>query len=841
MSLVFLFPLFTEGQKDYKLENLVSRDVIEPILDERTVVCGWKLGLQLGVGPNFHAFNESRPPSGDVGYRANVYRSGIAARRCHNHGSSGYEASDGSASGRTTANTSFTGLLSSLPSARARARSRAAASESGCELELENNVKATENNQSHISPLGYLDTVPLGEEERLLNRDKSDEVLPQRKKWWPSWIFSRSLIFTLSVMEIQQCKVKSTFPARIAPFSAPLGRMEAVQGLRKARFERETWTYFALLYLHNGRGSYLDFEPLGVLCLVTSARSKAEWYNDSKVEKWKFVTLSLYGPFQDVSYHSNKTNCTQYLFICGPSDTTPGVCPNEKESNCRSIQIIENIDYTTVTRTLEINKNAGPFCVQFTSLSDKRLGFQVSIQGELLSEVGQAAVAAVILTFVYLLIGFEAYKAARGRAWPLLLLLCGFSAFLSAFLDNVTTILLIVPVSIRLSEVLNLDPRPVLVAEVIFSNIGGTATAIGDPPNVIIVAHRSIIEAGITFSEITLHLLLGTIFILVTAFVTLSVMYTHCFQYVVLKNKDLPHIAELKREITIWERTAKQLSAASPEERAVQEALNAKAMAVTMLLHQEECRSSMLKAESWQKKLSELEENHRITDRILLVKSIAVLISVVILFFLSNVIPNYELGLGWIALFGSVVMMILSDIKDLEEVMHKIEWSTLLFFAALFVLMEGLNQMGLINFVGMKMVDVIKLVPKDYQMLVALVVIVWGSAFVSAFIDNIPFVTTLIPVIVELAESPEVCLSLRPLVWALAFGGCLGGNATLIGASANVVCAGIAEQNGYKISFKYFMKIGFPMMITTVFTAMIYLLIAHAGAKWNAPDYSECM
>ena len=131
-----------------------------------------------------------------------TYRSGIATRRCHNHGSSGYEASDGSASGRTTANTPLTGLLSSLPStrararsraaaARARARSRAAASESGWELELENSVKATENNQNHISPLGYLDTVPLGEEERLLNGDTSDEVLPQPKKRWPSWIFSR--------------------------------------------------------------------------------------------------------------------------------------------------------------------------------------------------------------------------------------------------------------------------------------------------------------------------------------------------------------------------------------------------------------------------------------------------------------------------------------------------------------------------------------------------------------------------------------------------------------------------------------------------------------------------
>ena len=182
--------------------------------------------LELSSSSTMHKADEKTAPASAAATSGTepTYRSGIAARRCHNHGSSGYEASDGSASGRTTANTPLTGLLSSLPSARARARSRAAASdsagnratfpfrsfecdfrfqnsqgpaeiprltESGCELELENSVKATENNQSHISPLGYLDTVPLGEEERLLNRDKSDEVLPQPKKRWPSWIFSR--------------------------------------------------------------------------------------------------------------------------------------------------------------------------------------------------------------------------------------------------------------------------------------------------------------------------------------------------------------------------------------------------------------------------------------------------------------------------------------------------------------------------------------------------------------------------------------------------------------------------------------------------------------------------
>ena len=149
--------------------------------------------IELSSSSTTHKADEKTAPASAAATSGTepTYRSGIAARRCHNHGSSGYEASDGSASGRTTANTPLTGLLSSLPSARARARSRAAASESGWELELENSVKATENNQSHISPLGYLDTVPLGEEERLLNRDKSDEVLPQPKKRWPSWIFSR--------------------------------------------------------------------------------------------------------------------------------------------------------------------------------------------------------------------------------------------------------------------------------------------------------------------------------------------------------------------------------------------------------------------------------------------------------------------------------------------------------------------------------------------------------------------------------------------------------------------------------------------------------------------------
>jgi Na+/H+ antiporter NhaD/arsenite permease-like protein len=353
---------------------------------------------------------------------------------------------------------------------------------------------------------------------------------------------------------------------------------------------------------------------------------------------------------------------------------------------------------------------------------------------------------------------------------------------------------------------------------------------VGDPPNVIIIANDIIQSRNIDFAEFTLHLFLGILVCMVVAYGVLALLFRTCIR---LHNTDSPHIAEMKREIAIWERTASQMPIVSLEEAAVRDALRAKAKEVRNQLHHEEVMSVRSAQDMWQENLAELEQQYRITDLPLLLKSSAVLMVVILLFFLANVFPGIELDLGWIAVFGAVVLLVLSDIQDLDPVLHKIEWATLLFFAGLFVLMEGLQELGLIEFIGNVMVDIIKTVPLQHQMLVAIILVVWISALSSSFIDNIPFTTATIPVIVELAESPEVCLSLRPLVWALAFGACLGGNGTLIGASANVVCAGIAEQNGCKISFFKFFIIGFPMMLATTFTAMVYLLICHVAFDWN--------
>ncbi|GFS05033.1 P protein [Elysia marginata] len=321
----------------------------------------------------------------------------------------------------------------------------------------------------------------------------------------------------------------------------------------------------------------------------------------------------------------------------------------------------------------------------------------------------------------------QAYKLARGKVWPLITLLCVFSAFVSAFLDNVTTILLMTPVTIRLCEVLNLDPKRILIAEVLFSNIGGTATAIGDPPNVIIVGALS--SEGIGFSTFTMHMFPG---IVIICFIGYGVLRLYYRDINYLQNKDPPEIA------------------------------------------------------------------------------------------------------GWIAVLGAIWLLVLADVHDFEGILHKVEWATLIFFAGLFILMEALGELGLMQTIGDAIADVIKQADESNRLLVALLLILWVSALASSFIDNIPYTTAMVPILQQLADNQELNLDLLPMVIALAMGACLGGNGTLIGASCNVVCAGIADQHGYGFSFKEFFKIGFPMMLVTTAGATAYVLLCHCAFSWNS-------
>lgn len=422
-----------------------------------------------------------------------------------------------------------------------------------------------------------------------------------------------------------------------------------------------------------------------------------------------------------------------------------------------------------------------------------------------------------------------AYKLAKGSVWPLLTILCLTTAVISAFLDNVTTILLLTPITIRLSEVMNLNPKYVLIALVMFSNVGGTATAVGDPPNVIIVSNAEIQKSGIEFANFTMHLGLGIVFVLAATYGLIYVMYRTCIR---LTLDDKPEVVEIKQEIQVWRRAAKNLSLYSRDESTVRKMLMEKVDVLENLL-KKRMYNQRRTEEDYKASLLELEKNYKIHDWPLLIKSGIVLLAVIVMFFMHSLVPGMNISLGWIALMGAILLLLLADFSEVEQLLCWVEWSTLIFFAALFVVMEALASMGLLEYIGDATEQFILGVDEDKRLLVSLVLILWVSAIASSFIDNIPFTTVMLKIVLKMGKNPSLGLPLQPLVWALAFGACLGGNGTVIGASANVVCAGVAEQHGYRFSFWEFFKVGFPTTLVTTTVAMVYLIICHVVLEWN--------
>ena len=382
----------------------------------------------------------------------------------------------------------------------------------------------------------------------------------------------------------------------------------------------------------------------------------------------------------------------------------------------------------------------------------------------------------------------QAYKKSKGNVWTLVVILCSVTAVLSAFLDNVTTMLLLTPVTIQLARVLDLNPIPLLIAEVLFSNIGGAATMIGDPPNIIIgsmmsasaiesAGYENLASDGVSFNDFIIELAPGIMLTIVPTFMMLKWMYADEFS------------GERIRDV------------------------------------------------------EELEAKYGVKDVKMLKASGTVLTLVILGFFLN---PIIHIPVSWVALVGAVVMLLLTDRHELEEPLEKVEWTTLIFFAGLFVLIHSLQHLGVISWIGDQVESAIIYFDEEYRFVAALVIVLWVSAIASAFIDNIPYTITMIPVVLQISDS--LGLDLGPLIWALAFGACLGGNGTLIGASANVVTAGMSEEAGYPISFNEFFKAGFPVMLMTVtiitgYVVMVYwvdeiwkwilLTIALLGIVWQ--------
>ena len=377
----------------------------------------------------------------------------------------------------------------------------------------------------------------------------------------------------------------------------------------------------------------------------------------------------------------------------------------------------------------------------------------------------------------------QAYKRSGGSVWTLVVILCSVTAVLSAFLDNVTTMLLLTPVTIQLAKVLDLKPIPLLISEVLFSNIGGAATMIGDPPNIMIgsglsaaaiekAGYPDLMSAGVSFNDFIIEMAPGILMTIVPSFMFIKWFYA------------------------------------------------------------EEFSGSRVRD------IAELESKYGIKDAAMLKVSGAILILVVVNFFLH---PLTHIAVSWIALVGAVLMLLATDRHELEKPLEHVEWTTLLFFAGLFVLVHALQYLGVISFIGDYVTKGIELFGSDtdgdvVRLAAAILIILWVSAIASAFIDNIPYTATMIPVVMQIAS--DLNIDLNPLIWALAFGACLGGNGTLIGASANVVTAGMSEEAGYPISFNEFFKAGFPIMILTTAIVSFYMMLVYVvGADGGATTW----
>uniref|UniRef100_A0A336LQF6 CSON000900 protein n=1 Tax=Culicoides sonorensis TaxID=179676 RepID=A0A336LQF6_CULSO len=438
-------------------------------------------------------------------------------------------------------------------------------------------------------------------------------------------------------------------------------------------------------------------------------------------------------------------------------------------------------------------------------------------------------VAILSETGIFDYLAVYAYKITNGKVWPLVNCLCLFTAVLSSFLDNVTTVLLMTPVTIRLCEVMGLNPVPILMSMVIYSNIGGALTPVGDPPNVIIASNSYIAKNGVNFTTFTMHMAFGIFMVMIQTYIHLRFKFKNVND---LRFSEAQDVQELRHEIAVWQRAAASLSSYSKDEDIVRETLEKKCTRLTRTL-KKKLTTGSVPIESYKATLEDLEAKYPIRNKTLLVKSGVTLIFVISFFFLHSVPSICALTLGWTALLGAILLLILADREDMEAVLARVEWSTLLFFAALFVLMECLAELGLIDFIGKQTENVILSVGKESRLAVAILLILWVSAIASAFVDNIPLTTMMIKIAISLAENESLDLPLQPLVWALAFGACLGGNGTLIGASANVVCAGVAEQHGYRFTFIEYFKVGFPVMLGSIVVATAYLMFAHVLFTWH--------
>ncbi len=336
-------------------------------------------------------------------------------------------------------------------------------------------------------------------------------------------------------------------------------------------------------------------------------------------------------------------------------------------------------------------------------------------------------------------------KIAKGRPTKIIVYFSIITAIASGLLDNVTTILLIIPVTLVIADALKINPIPLIISEIMSANIGGAATLIGDPPNIMIGSFT-----GLGFLDFVKNLAPLMIIVFIINILIIKVIY----------------------------------------------------------------KKSLVAAEEDIEKIMTFDPKTAITDFKLLKTSLIVLFITITGFSVAEMVG---LESATIALFGATVLLLFSKV-EVEEILAEVEWGTIFFFGGLFILVGALESIGVISYMAEKLLAI-----TDGDITLTTMIMLWSSSILSSFLDNIPYVATMIPLVDEMETLSTA--SFAPVWWALSIGACLGGNGTIIGASANVVARGIVERDGRSLSFVGYMKVAFPLMILSMVISTVYLLV----------------
>ena len=362
--------------------------------------------------------------------------------------------------------------------------------------------------------------------------------------------------------------------------------------------------------------------------------------------------------------------------------------------------------------------------------------------------VGMMVLVAIIRqSGLFEYVAIKAAKMVHGDPWKIMIAFILLTAVLSGILDNVTTVLLVGPMTIAIAKMLEINPVPLLMTQILASNVGGTATLIGDPPNIMIGS-----AANLSFVDFLKNTGVAVVLVIVFMIVMMRFVY--------------------KKEIEV-------------------EGLDTS-------------------------KIMNLDPDKSITDKPLLIKGVVVIVLVILGFIFHD-----QIGMetSVIALTAAAVMLIIGGV-NVDNAIQDVEWTTIAFFMALFVVVGGLTETGVIKQVAAVIIERTAGHP-----VMMMLILLWASALLSSFLNNIPFIATLIPLVLALKADG---MDAEPLWWAISLGACLGGNGTMIGASANVVLSDISTKHGYPITFKSYLRVGMPFMLGSVLISMVFLLVKYA-------------